>query len=201
MLCQNHACLLTFAISSFCFAYTFALHDVRLAGISAADEVPQQVPHASNVAGIGPAAAQPLDSDKVPDSEASDSERAQEGGESSEDESDADQADALLEDSDGTDVGQSSLEERRAGMPAESSGQPAVTPGALLLIAFPVQELLAHVLQQCEALLLFAILTTGATSSQACFCHLCLLEQSLPVSHILRISLGYQVKYQTAANQ
>ena len=148
--------------------------------------MPQQVPHAFNAAGTGPAAAQPLDSDDTFDSEASDSEGEQEGGKSREDDG---EADVLLEDSDGTDASRSSLEERRAGMPAETSGQPAVTPGALLQIATPVQELYARLVQPYEALLLFATLQHVRAKVEPVFV-MCLCESKLcqfltPMGHQL----------------
>ena len=133
-------------------------HPRMCAGISAAEDLPQQKPHISTAAGRTSATAQALGSvealesagtsgsdqashsDKGSDSEMLDSDS--EGGEVSEADPDG-VADLMLvdkEDEDAT-VTHDSLEERRAGMPAEPSGQPAVTPGnqvdACLLVALP----------------------------------------------------------------
>lgn len=105
----------------------------HVAGISAADEVPQQKSHKPS------AAAKTLDSDEVSESdEASDSEMPGSDGNSGEDAaSDSDEADEVLPShsskaQQSTAPSRSSLEERRVGMPAETSGQPAVTPGEQL---------------------------------------------------------------------
>ena len=113
----------------------------HLAGISAADGVPDQPPHISRASGTGHAVAQSLDSDSAPASEADTSDASgsdeEQGSESSE--SDADEAASLSEDRDASDASQSSLEERRAGMPAETSGRAALTPGASWPTIFSLQ--------------------------------------------------------------
>ena len=114
------------------------------AGISAAEDVPQQKPHISTAAVRTSATAQAWDADEALDSdEPSDSDQVShsgsdlemldsdgEGGELSDTDSDG-VADPTLLDNDDKDATatQSSLEERQAGMPAEPSGQLSVTPG------------------------------------------------------------------------
>ena len=113
------------------------------AGISAAKDVPQQKPHLSRAAGRTPATAQALDSDDALESdEPSDSDQVSHSDKGSDSEmldsdsegevcdTDSDgAADQTLGDIEAAAANHRSLEERRAGMPAETRGQPAVTPG------------------------------------------------------------------------
>lgn len=135
----------------YCLCKRAGTYTKMLAGISAAEDVPQQKPHISTAAGRSPATAQAFDSDEALDSdEPSDSDQLSlsdegsgsemldsdsEGGEVSDTDSDG-AADRMLWDADGeaAAASHSSLQERRAGMPAETSGKPAVTPGKQVLV-------------------------------------------------------------------
>lgn len=115
--------------------------------------MPRQKPHISTAAGRTSATAQALDSDEDLDSdEPSDSDQASQSDEGSE--SDAEGGEVPETDSDGVSdlmpvnkddedatAADSSLEARRAGMPAGPSGQPAVTPGKQVVTCLPVMLL------------------------------------------------------------